>query len=188
MKVERIVQLETDHFQVGDVLMIYEDRNTRAIAVKETEDGMLFMMLEPLDYYPMFKKGYDVHNLSYEKSDLRVYLNRFFSGWFPDSIQSKMMPVNQFGDLLRIPTEKEIYGTNAFSEDEDPYVTQWKPLGDEVKRQLITSEEFWLENISQREYLWLKGKVNARQHEARPSMLGAILPVFKLQNEKESTN
>lgn len=63
----------------------------------------------------------------YEESDLRKKLNGEILNLFPAELKAMMTPFDN-GDLLRLPTEKEIFGENYYGEYESPYVKQWKPM------------------------------------------------------------
>ena len=71
---------------------------------------MLFCAIDCLkDEYPMNKNG--SNEGGYKESDLRKWLNAEILDKFPQKIREHMQPM-EYGDLLRIPTEQEIFGEN----------------------------------------------------------------------------
>ena len=58
------------------------------------------------------------------------------------------------GDLLRLPTEKEIFGENYYGEYESPYVKQWKPM--KKRRNRMAFDGTKEENL---QWYWLMNKV-----------------------------
>lgn len=61
---------------------------------------------------------------TYENSDLRKALNGEILARFPEEIRSRMVALNGHGDLLRIPTEREIFGENVYGQPDGE--KQWK--------------------------------------------------------------
>lgn len=135
MKVKRNVTIDTEVFEVGDVIKfkLTDGEKVRAKAVKETPEGMLFLLVDCLAKdYPMFKyidiDGMDEDDMTYMNSDLRKVLNGEILARFPEKIRSSMVAVNEEGDMLRIPSEKEIFGRNAYGQDEDKKVKRLEPM------------------------------------------------------------
>ena len=86
----------------------------------------------------------------WDASDLRKKLNGEILDRFPQKIRKLLLPFEN-GDLLRLPTEKEIFGSNPCGEDEPESVSQWKPMKQRKNR--IASqglnggwEWYWLQN------------------------------------------
>lgn len=120
METKRTMTVDTEMFEVGDVLAfsLNDGEKVQAMAVEETPAGMLFVLVDCLDKeYPMFEKV--KRGMSYMTSDLRRNLNGEILARFPEEIKSRMVAVNPEGDLLRIPTEREIFGKNPYGEPED---------------------------------------------------------------------
>lgn len=65
-----------------------------------------------------------------------------------------MMAPFDNGDLLRLPTEKEIFGENYYGEYESPYVKQWKPM--KKRRNRMAFDGTKDENL---QWYWLMNKV-----------------------------
>lgn len=127
MEVKRKMTVDTEMFELGDVISfkLTTGEKVQARAVKETPDGMLFVTVDCLkDEYQMFKNPDDMGSVEicYFNSDLRHTLNNEILATFPEEIRSRMVGMRigngtEF-DLLRIPSEKEIFGTNEYGQEE----------------------------------------------------------------------
>lgn len=160
MEINRTMTVDTEMFEVGDVLAfsLTDGEKVQAMAVKETPAGMLFVLVDCLNKeYPMFEDidRVDEDDVSYMTSDLRNALNGEILARFPEEIKSRMVAVNPEGDMLRIPSEREIFGKNEYGINEDKTVTQWKPM--ELRRNRIAFqgdngawEWYWLMNRHKR--------------------------------------
>ncbi len=159
MLVKRSIMAESgthNDFCVGDVIRfaLNDGEQVQAMAVQETDKGMLFMLVDCLaKEYPMFKsmRGMQSHEITYENSDLRKNLNGEILERFPEEIRKHMISVNAAGDMLRLPTEKEIFGKNFYGKDEPDTVHRFDPM--ELRRNRIAFqgdngewEWYWLEN------------------------------------------
>lgn len=137
MEVKRTIKTYVKSFELGDVITfkLKDGEKVQAKAVKQTDEGMLFITVDCLkDEYPMFKNRGNMESMetNYFNSDLRHHLNGEILDRFPDEIRSRMVGMrigatNTF-DLLRIPTEKEIFGENSWGTDEANIVTQFKGM------------------------------------------------------------
>lgn len=142
MKVTRKIKVETDKYRVGDIISfkLTDGEKIRARAVKQEEDGMLFCAIDCLkDEYPMNKNG--SNEGGYKESDLRKWLNAEILDKFPQKIREHMQPM-EYGDLLRIPTEQEIYGEADSAE-------QWLCMKKRRNCMALREEElcwYWLQN------------------------------------------
>ena len=97
--------------------------------------------------------------ICYFNSDLRHYLNKEVLKLFPEEIRSRMnaMPVgNNEYDLLRIPTEREIFGENPYGEEESKDVKRFKGMKKRRNRIAFRATE---NNKEAREWYWLQNKV-----------------------------
>lgn len=160
METKRTMMVETEQFEVGDVVAfsLTDDEKVQAMAVEQTPAGMLFCMVDCLTKeYSMFEDIDEVEEseISYMNSDLRKALNGEIFARFPEEIKSRMVAVNAEGDMLRIPTEREIFGKNEYGINEDKSVSQWKPM--ELRRNRIAFqgdngywEWYWLMNRHKR--------------------------------------
>lgn len=138
-------------FQVGDVISfeMIDGEAMEALAVKQEDDGMIFCTVDCLkDERPMIRRGNKANG--YEDSDLRRELNSEIVDRFPSDIREKLIPFEN-GDLLRIPTEKEIFGENEYGDDEPDSIEQWEPM--KLRRNRIAFqgsngpwEWYWLQN------------------------------------------
>ncbi|MBQ8111327.1 MAG: hypothetical protein IJ124_14320 [Clostridia bacterium] len=129
MKHMRTIEVPQDQaFAVGDIISfaLNDGEYMEAMAVQHDGDGMLFCAVDCLaDEYPFKRDG--KNEGGYEASDLREILNTTILRRFPEELVKQMVPFPS-GDLLRIPTEKEIFGTNEWCEDEGDDVKQWEAM------------------------------------------------------------
>lgn len=152
MKLFRTNEIDTDTFQVGDVISfnLTDGEEVEAMAVKQEQDGMLFCLVDCLaDEYAMNEEN--TNRGGYDASDLRAVLNEKILERFPEELREKMVAFEN-GDLLRLPTEREIFGENYYGDDEPSTVTQWEPMKDTRNRIVFqgsktgTWEWYWLSN------------------------------------------
>lgn len=148
MKVKRKIEVETDKYRVGDIISfeLIDGEKIRARAVKREDDGMLFCAIDSLkDKYPMNRNN--SNEGGYKESDLRKLLNSGkFLNKFPSKILKHMQPM-EYGDLLRIPTEREIFGENEYGEYDS--AEQWPCMKKRRNRMALCEEDlcwFWLQN------------------------------------------
>lgn len=127
MEVTRKITVNTEMFEVGDTIkfQLSNGEKVKAMAVREISEGMLFVTVDCVGgEQPMFKDIGEARNndvvICYFNSDLRQYLKNELLPMFPEEIKSRMvgMTVGDEKDLLRIPTEKEIFGENIYGQDE----------------------------------------------------------------------
>lgn len=123
MRVKRTIQIKTNHFEVGDVIKfkLATGEKVEAMAMKQDGDNMIFCAVDCL------AQEHAMNGNSYEDSELRSYLNGNVINLFPCKLRSRMIAFDN-GDMLRIPTEKEIFGENEYGEEEGSSVKQWKPM------------------------------------------------------------
>ena len=96
MEVKRTIKVNTDQFEVGDVIKfkLADGEKVQARAVKQTSIGMLFVLVDCLaKEYPMFESMEDMTEdyFTYENSDLRKALNGEILARFPEEIRSRMV-------------------------------------------------------------------------------------------------
>ena len=154
MKVKGIIESDIDTFKVGDVIEVKlaDGVKVQAMAVQQEEDGMIFCLVDCLPgEYPM--NSTRTNEGGYEESDLRKKLNGEILNLFPAELKAMMAPFDN-GDLLRLPTEKEIFGENYYGEYESPYVKQWKPM--KKRRNRMAFDGTKDENL---QWYWLMNKV-----------------------------
>lgn len=138
-------------FDVGDVISfdLLDGEHMEAMAVKEEGDLVIFCTVDCLEKEYPFKRDGNIKG-GYEASDLREALNTTILRRFPEELAKRMVPF-QNGDLLRVPTEKEIFGENEYGENEPDDVTQWEPM--KLRRNRIAFQghngpvdAYWLQN------------------------------------------
>lgn len=159
MEVIRNMTVETELFELGDIISfdLTTGEKIQAMAVRETPNGMLFMTVDCLKTeYKMFENVSRAEVVDYEHSDLRQKLNAEILESFPEEIRERMvgMRVGQTNcfDMLRIPTEREIFGENPYGADEPKSVRRF--YGMEERRNRIAwqgsktgeFEWYWLQN------------------------------------------
>ena len=164
MEVTRKTKIETEAFELGDTIKfkLADGQKVKAMAVRQDENGTLFVTVDCLkDCYPMFKNPGAMGSMEicYFNSDLRHYLNKEVLKLFPKEIRSRMnvMPVgNNEYDLLRIPTEREIFGENPYGEKESKEVKRFKGMKKRRNRIVFRAIE---DNKEAWEWYWLQNKV-----------------------------
>lgn len=155
MKVKRNMAVEIEQFEVGDIIKfkLTDGEKVQAMAVKQTNRGMLFVLVDCLaKEYPIFNSLEDMTDdfFTYENSDLRKALNGEILARFPEEIRSRMVTLDN-GDMLRIPTEREIFGENIYGQEEADTVKRWKPMKKKRNRIAFQGKEgawewYWLMN------------------------------------------
>ena len=159
MEVIRKTTVDTELFELGDIISfdLTTGEKVQAMAVRETPNGMLFMTVDCLKTeYKMFDNVNKAEVVDYEHSDLRRKLNEEIFETFPEEIKGRMVGMrigetNRF-DMLRIPTEREIFGENPYGADESKSVRRF--YGMEERRNRIAwqgsktgeFEWYWLQN------------------------------------------
>lgn len=156
MLVKRTMKVDVELFEVGDIIKfkLTDGEKVQAMAVKQTPEGMLFVLVDCLTKeYPMFNDidDMDEEDISYATSDLRKALNGEILDKFPKEIKDRMVAVNAEGDMLRIPTECEIFGENVYGQKESKLTKRWKPMKKKRNRIAFQGKEgawewYWLMN------------------------------------------
>jgi hypothetical protein len=153
MKLFRTIEAVADgHYCVGDVITftLNDGEEVEALAVKQEQDGMIFVLVDCL------RKEYSMNRTSsnrggYKSCALRKALNTEILDRFPAEIREKMVAFES-GDLLRLPTECEIFGYNPYGEKETDDVEQWEPMKDRRNRIAFQGSKtgtwkwYWLQN------------------------------------------
>lgn len=144
MEVIRNMTIDTELFVLGDIISftLSTREKVKAKAIRETSNGMLFITVDCFkDKQPMFKTSDRMGSMeiNYFNSDLRHTLNGEILDTFPEEIKRRMvgMRVGQTNcfDMLRIPTEREIFGENPYGKDEPVSVRRF--YGMENRRERI---------------------------------------------------
>ena len=184
MKVTRKIKVETDKFKVGDIISftLTDGEKVLARAVKKEDGGMLFCCVDCLaTEYPMNKN--DSNEGGYKESDLRKALRAEIIRKFPVNITDRMQPM-EHGDLLRIPTEQEIFGMNKYGETDS--AEQWPCMKKRRNRIAFQGnngdwEWYWLQNKirdSASDFCTVGSHGHARANSASNSY--GVRPVFLL--------
>lgn len=189
MKVKRMIKSDVDTFKVGDIIKVKltDGVKVQAMAMQQEEDGMIFCLVDCLPgKYPM--NSTRTNEGGYEESDLRKKLNGEILNLFPAEFKALMAPFDN-GDLLRLPTEKEIFGENYYGEYESSYVKQWKPMKKRRNRMAFDGSKD--ENL---QWYWLMNKVResatgfslvaaggSARHDFASYSYG-VRPAFKIKN------
>lgn len=164
MKVIRNMTIDTEQFELGDIISftLSTGEKVKAKAIQETPNGMLFITVDCLkDEQSMFKTPGRMGNMeiSYFNSDLRHTLNGEILDTFPEEIKRRMvgMQVGQTNcfDMLRIPTEYEIFGKNHYGIRTTPASVR-RFYGMENRRERIA---FQGSETGIEEWYWLQNKV-----------------------------
>lgn len=156
MLVKRTMKVDVELFEVGDIIKfkLTDGEKVQAMAVKQAAEGMLFVLVDCLaKEYPMFNDidDMDEADISYATSDLRKALNGEILERFPKEIKDRMVAVNAERDMLRIPTECEIFGENVYGQEESKLTKRWKPMKKKRNRIAFQGKEgawewYWLMN------------------------------------------
>ena len=177
--------------RVGDVasFALTDGEEVEAIAVKQEGDVMLMCFVDCLNAeYPMSRRG--TNKGGYEASDMRQTLSDEILPRFPEVVRERLVPFAN-GDLLRLPTEKEIFGVNTYGLDEPEDVTQWEPM--KLRRNRIAFhglngdwEWYWLQNpwlrdvASSTAFCIVDSDGDAYAYSASPS--SGVRPAFGIRN------
>ena len=182
MKVKRMIKSDVDTFKVGDIIKVKltDGVKVQAMAMQQEEDGMIFCLVDCLPgEYPM--NSTRTNEGGYEESDLRKKLNGEILNLFPAELTDMMAPFDN-GDLLRLPTEKEIFGENYYGEYESPYVKRRNRMAfDGTKDENL--QWYWLMNKvreSATDFSFVSGGGFASYGGASGSY--GVRPAFKIKN------
>lgn len=151
MKVNRMTEVETKRPKIGDRISftLKTGEKVEAMAVKELINGTVFCTVDYLDQaYQMNRKGGT--RGGYEASDLRKELNGAILYSFPDDIKEQLVPFDN-GDILTIPSEREMFGKNIYADEDEGDVMQWEPMADRRNRIALRNggtEWGWLRNVA----------------------------------------
>lgn len=156
------------------------------MVMREDEDGYLCMLVDCLPKaYPMNESN--TNKGGYAASDLRKKMNGEILSLFPAELRERMIPVFE-SDLLRLATEKEVFGVNEYGKDEPESVKQFEPMKSRRNRIAFRGkDEDW-------EWWWLVNTVEdsaaafadvllsgtAAYYDA--SYARGVRPAFKIKN------
>ena len=136
--------------RVGDeiVFEMTDGETVEAIAIRQEKNGILFIQRDCLQQEEALQRRGDYPG--WEECDLRKKLNKEILERYPEEIRKAMQPLEN-GDLLRIPTEKEIFGENEYGLEEPETVEQFEIMRDRRNRIAFQGhggdpEWYWLQN------------------------------------------
>lgn len=155
--------------------------------MKQEQDGMIFLLVDCLRYeYRM--NAEDTNRGGYDASELKARMDEEILDRFPAELRERMVPF-EGGSLLRLPTEKEIFGENVRGAEEPEYVTQWEPMKLRRNRISFQGEKngpmdwYWLANPSKysaSSFAYVNSNGNANWNNASNSY--GVRPAFKIRN------
>ena len=184
MELVRKIKLKAENFKPGDIISfeLTDGEKVRARAVKRERNGMLFCMVDCLQQKEQMNIR-DTNEGGYEASDLRKKLNSDILDRFPAEIRDRMKPMEN-GDMLRIPTEREIFEENEYGDSDN--TEQW-PCMKQVRNRIALLgdnggfEWYWLQNRSRNSassFCFVNRDGNASAYLASLSI--GVRPVFIL--------
>lgn len=152
-------------FEVGDQIQV--GKRYTATCQKVDEEGATFMFDQYLDD-PKPMNQDSINEGGYEASDLRRYLNGFEGLSMFDEIRDMMVPFKNGGDLLRIPTAEEFFGSEEALKYYEVLSTekQWPLMKDRHNRIAFRGEN---QDV---ELGWLQNKYKKSAHFARVDYYG----------------
>ena len=150
MAVRRTVEMQTDEYEVGDIIdfTLKTGEEVSAMAMRKDADGMLFVFVDCLkDEYPM--NDSNTNKGGYEACGLREKLNGEILDSFPDFIKARMKPVYK-DDKLRLLTAMEVFGKNNYGDKDNG---EYPPLMGDIRNRIAFQgkgtgswEWYWLQN------------------------------------------
>lgn len=194
MKVYRTSEvLAGGKYEVGDIVSytMEDGEEVEALAVKEEFDKhgnlcMVFMLLDCLKEECRMNRD-DTNDGGYEESHLRDQLATKYLEKFPAALRLNMVPFEN-GDLLRIPTEREIFGRNIYGEEEPDTVEQFEPMKKRRNRMAFDglngeTQAYWLQNKRVRSatyfcFVYSNGYANSNY----ASTSYGVRPLYRIRN------
>lgn len=194
MKVYRTSEvLAGGKYEVGDIVSytMEDGEEVEALAVKEEFDKhgnlcMVFMLLDCLKDECRMTRDY-TNDGGYEESYLREQLKTEYLERFPASLRLNMVPFEN-GDLLRIPTEREIFGENRYGEEEPDTVEQFEAMKKRRNRMALDgsngeTQAYWLQNKHVRSatsFCLVNSNGFANNYSASNSF--GVRPLYRIRN------
>lgn len=194
MKVYRTSEvLAGGRYEVGDIVSytMEDGEEVEAIAVKEEFDKhgnlcMVFMLLDCLKEECRMNRD-DTNDGGYEESHLRDQLATEYLEKFPASLRLNMVPFDN-GDLLRIPTEREIFGENRYGEEEPDTVEQFEAMKKRRNRMAFDgsngeTQAYWLQNkrVGSATYFCRVGSFGYANYSYASVSFG-VRPLYRIRN------
>lgn len=194
MKVYRTSEvLAGGKYEVGDIVSytMEDGEEVEALAVKEEFDKhgnlcMVFMLLDCLKEECRMNRD-DTNDGGYEESHLRDQLATKYLEKFPAALRLNMVPFEN-GDLLRIPTEREIFGRNIYGEEEPNTVEQFEPMKKRRNRMAFDglngeTQAYWLQNkrVGSATHFCLVSNTGYASNANASNSLG-VRPLYRIRN------
>lgn len=194
MKVYRTSEvLAGGKYEVGDIVSytMEDGEEVEALAVKEEFDKhgnlcMVFMLLDCLKEECRMNRD-DTNDGGYEESHLRDQLATKYLEKFPAALRLNMVPFEN-GDLLRIPTEREIFGRNIYGEEEPNTVEQFEPMKKRRNRMAFDglngeTQAYWLQNkrVGSATYFCYVDSTGLADYYYASHSLG-VRPLYRIRN------
>ena len=183
MKVNRVIETETNCFKIGDQIHV---GHYTATCQEITQITAIFLLDQYLDK-PMEMNAVDTNNGGYLESDLRKRLQSNEDIDVFKGIRYRMVPFEN-GDLLRIPFAGEIFGAELPEWWEADNHKQW-PLMEDRRNRLASRqgkyEWGWLQNkvkTSSTEFCFIDAGGSDGWHSIASVVLG-VRPVFQIAAE-----
>ena len=194
MKVYRTSEvLAGGRYEVGDIVSytMEDGEEVEAIAVKEEFDKhgnlcMVFMLLDCLKEECRMNRD-DTNDGGYEESYLREQLRTKYLERFPASLRLNMVPFEN-GDLLRIPTEREVFGENRYGEEEPDTVEQFEAMKKRRNRMALDgsngeTQAYWLQNKRVRSATnFCFVSTNGYANDGNASNSLGVRPLYRIRN------
>lgn len=194
MKVYRTSEvLAGGKYEVGDIVSytMEDGEEVEALAVKEEFDKhgnlcMVFMLLDCLKEECRMNRD-DTNDGGYEESHLRDQLATKYLEKFPAALRLNMVPFEN-GDLLRIPTEREIFGRNIYGEEEPNTVEQFEPMKKRRNRMASDglngeTQAYWLQNKRVRSATYFCGVyTSGLAGSDNASFSLGVRPLYRIRN------
>lgn len=194
MKVYRTSEvLAGGRYEVGDIVSytMEDGEEVEALAVKEEFDKhgnlcMVFMLLDCLKEECRMNRD-DTNDGGYEESHLRDQLATKYLEKFPAALRLNMVPFEN-GDLLRIPTEREIFGRNIYGEEEPDTVEQFEPMKKRRNRMAFDglngeTQAYWLQNkrVGSATYFCIVS-YSGNAYYTNASLSNGVRPLYRIRN------
>lgn len=194
MKVYRTSEvLAGGKYEVGDIVSytMEDGEEVEALALKEEFDKhgnlcMVFMLLDCLKEECRMNRD-DTNDGGYEESHLRDQLATKYLEKFPAALRLNMVPFEN-GDLLRIPTEREIFGRNIYGEEEPNTVEQFEPMKKRRNRMAFDglngeTQAYWLQNKRVRSATYFCDvSTNGFAYSGDASRSLGVRPLYRIRN------
>lgn len=179
---------ESEKLHVGKVIdfQLASGEKAQYMVQRVDEDGYLCLLVDCLPKaYRMNKQNTNVGG--YCASELREHMISDILDLFPADLRERMVPFAS-GDLLRLPTEKEIFGCNEYGEAEPESVRQFEPMKSRRNRIAFRGEDeclewYWLENeVESSAAFFARVYYYGSAASYGASGAGGVRPAFKIRN------